>query len=1525
MSKKFVSTSCLFVLATCLMFSAVASWKTQSQSQSDAVTPQAVDLIINEYLADPPAGTAGDANGDGIRDGTQDEFVELVNEGAAPVNIGLFTISDSTSTRFTFPAGKVIPPGEAAVVFGGGTPAGAFGNAAANGLVFVAGGSGLSLNNGGDTITINDNLGEAVTSLTFGASEGGAHQSITRSPDITGDFAIHSTAAGSGGRLFSPGSRVNGGPFTTTDPVITSISPDLVVVDGGELAVTITGKNFQPSSRARVDGGFIATAFQSAMTLQITIPASVANAPGLHTVSVENPGPVLSNSVTFTVLGTIGINEYLADPPDGPGGDANHDGSRDSSQDEFVEVINRTSMPVQIGGYSIRDADSLRFTFPPGAILPAGEVAVIFGGGAPAGDFGNAHANGLVFTASLSLNNTGDTITLKDNLGNTIESITFGAAQGNADQSITRSPDITGVLVAHATAAGSGGRIFSPGTRVDGSPFTAPTAVINSISPIGAFAGSGDAAIILTGSHFQPDSLVRVDGLFIATIFQSAMALNATIPSLFTDAPGVHSVTVENPGAAISNGVTFTVLGTIGINEYLPDPPDGPAGDANGDGGRDSSQDEFIEVINRTGEPVDVGGYSISDADNIRFTFPSGAIIPSGEVAVIFGGGAPAGEFGNALMNGLVFTAALSLNNTSDTITIKNSSGASIESVTYGATEGSANQSINRNPDEGGIAFTNHSSVAGSGGRLFSPGSRVNGSPFTVAPRITSIDPVSAKRGDPPFDLTVRGSGFDGASTVLIDGQGTTTMFISPNQIAGHVPASTLASSGPHQIQVRNEGGNRSNSVVFTIIPPPPSLETLAPRFVFVGSGAFQLFVSGLNFDSGAKVLVEGTPVATTFMNSRALRATVPASFSATIGSRQVVVRNGDGRQSNAAAFEVISPATVITSISPVSAVAGGPSFFLMVKGSNFNSKTAVFFGQTELVTRFISPSQLSGEVPASLISTIGVFTIAVQNPNESPSNEIVFQVLPDPPLVGSVDPPGVIAGGGDVTITISGVKFQPGAVVRMIEGTQPGPALDTVFISSERLQASVPEALTLLPGVVLLVVQNPDFGFSNAVSLKVLIKDPLVINEYLADPPEGAAGDANGDGTRSSSSDEFIELLNRSGEPFDISGFKLLDSDAVRHVFPPGAIIPPFESAVVFGGGSPSGAFGNAEENKLVFKASTGGLSLNNGGDTITLQDAQGHTVQQIKYGPAEGGAGQSINRDPDSDGPTFARHSIVAADPSRLFSPGSKAGGQTFTVKPIVLGLMPGSIRVGSLDFALTVSGRNFLPGAVVLFGNAPLSTVYRSDTMLEAQVSATLITEGGAADVRVKNPRGELSSSARLLITDDPPRVTRITPGTTGTGALDLEISIAGDRFQRGASVLVQGRATETRFVVSTALIAVVPATFFARAAELPVAVLNADGNRSNNVTLTVENGPLITRLSRRKIRAGGGDFDLMVGGVAFKRGIVLFVNDVAVSTTFGDEVSLTARIPAEMTSQAGVLTLQAHNPDGGRSNTVKLMVQ
>ena len=1225
------------------------------------------------------------------------------------------------------------------------------------------------------------------------------------------------------------------------------------------------------------------------------------------------------------------INEYLADPGgSGSGdlqGDANNDGTRDSADDEFVELVNTGNAPLNIGLFTISDAAQARFTIPAGKVIPPGESAVVFGGGTPTGAFGNATANGLVFAAGaggLSLNNGGDTITVKDNLAATVTSVTFGAAEGGANQSITRNPDISGNFTTHSTASGSGGSLFSPGSRVNGSPFTTTDPIIISISPEGAVAGNGDVTLAVDGMNFEAGSLVRVNGSSIPTEFIDANQLFAQIPETVTTGPGILLITVQNPDGVISNPASFTLLAPIGINEYLADPPDGPSGDANADGMRDSAQDEFIEIVNRSSSPIDVSGFTVRDADAQRFIFPAGSSLPAGEAAVIFGGGSPQGDFGNVRVNGLLFTASLSLNNGGDTIELRNSQGIPVESITFGSTEGSANQSINRNPDVLGIAFAPHSSIFGAGSRLFSPGTLVNGSAFTLGPRITAIDPDSADKGASPFDLVVTGTGFEGSSNVLIDRQGVATRFIDPGQIVARIPVTVTGVSGTHMVQVQNEGGNLSNSATLTIVPPAPFLQSITPRVVQVGIGAFTMFVTGLNFTPGAAVFVDGTPIATSFFNAD-LRAIVPASFTATTGTRAVVVRNSDGKQSNALAFEVVPPTTVVSSLTPNTITAGAPDFPVLVRGANFKNNALALFDDAELVTSFRSQTELIAQVPSALVAKPGIHAFSVQNAGEASSNEAVFQVLPDPPLIGSLDPVSVIEGSGDVTVKILGQKFQPGASVRTMEATRRGTMLETIFLSSEILSAKLPRGFTQTSGSVLLVVENSDFGVSNVVALKVLIKDPLVINEYLADPADTLAGDANGDGTRSSSADEFIEILNRSGEPFDISGYRILDSEAIRHVFAEGTILPPFETALVFGGGKPTGSFGNASDNHLVFTASTGGLSLNNGGDSIRLQDAQARVVQEIKFGALEGGAGQSVNRDPDGDGATFAIHSIVASDTGRLFSPGSKASGQAFTIKPIVDNVSPATIRVGSNQFTLTVLGSRFFSQSTILFNGTALSTTFLSETQLIAEVPNDFVSTGGHADIRIKNPRGELSGIVRLVITDDPPRLLGISPKSVGTGAESLEVEILGERFQPGASITVQGHSAETRFLSSTLLEATVLSTLFARAAELPVQVLNDDGNESNAVVLKVENGPLITRLSRGKVKAGGGAVELTIEGVAFKPGVIPFANGVALSTRFVDETTIIARIPAEMTNVPVVLMLQARNPDGGRSNIARLRIK
>lgn len=166
-------------------------------------------LIINEVLYDP-SNTAlqGDANGDGVYNQDQDEFIELVNTSTESIDISNYKIYDATALtnatpRHIFPAGTVIPAGKAIVVFGGGKPTGTFGGS----IVQTASSGLLNLNNDVDFITINDRTGKTILTFDIAPLSGNPNESYTRNPDITGDFVLHSAALPN--RLFSPGTKIN--------------------------------------------------------------------------------------------------------------------------------------------------------------------------------------------------------------------------------------------------------------------------------------------------------------------------------------------------------------------------------------------------------------------------------------------------------------------------------------------------------------------------------------------------------------------------------------------------------------------------------------------------------------------------------------------------------------------------------------------------------------------------------------------------------------------------------------------------------------------------------------------------------------------------------------------------------------------------------------------------------------------------------------------------------------------------------------------------------------------------------------------------------------------------------------------------------------------------------------------------------------------------------------------------------------------------------------------------------------------
>jgi hypothetical protein len=180
----------------------------------------------------------------------------------------------------------------------------------------------------------------------------------------------------------------------------------------------------------------------------------------------EVPGPAENNGCPF--LGFL-INEVHYDPADGIAGDANNDGTRDPLQDEFIEFFN-SGPQLDLSGYTVSDATSVRHTFPAGTIIPANGVIVLFGGGTPTGGFGGSIVQ-IASSGQLNMNNAGDFMTVKDAAGATIVTFDVTPLSDNPNESYTRNPDLTGDFVQHSSVEAANGAIYSPGVKLNGTNF----------------------------------------------------------------------------------------------------------------------------------------------------------------------------------------------------------------------------------------------------------------------------------------------------------------------------------------------------------------------------------------------------------------------------------------------------------------------------------------------------------------------------------------------------------------------------------------------------------------------------------------------------------------------------------------------------------------------------------------------------------------------------------------------------------------------------------------------------------------------------------------------------------------------------------------------------------------------------------------------------------------------------------------------------------------------------------------------
>jgi len=200
------------------------------------------------------------------------------------------------------------------------------------------------------------------------------------------------------------------------------------------------------------------------------------------------------------------ITEMLYNPPPAGvgGGDANQDGDRSGVGDEFVELVNPHTKPIDVGGYSVSDDHPevryrLSFIIPAGTTLEPGQTLVIFNGykmlDSMPGPYGdkrtraagpNPAFHGAIVYSIKNISgarawaNAGDMVVLRDPDGHAIDAVVWGRPDADVPEDVLRLQRVEPDTPMSYQRLGPWG-IMLPHTDIDGrfySPGEVPTAIV---------------------------------------------------------------------------------------------------------------------------------------------------------------------------------------------------------------------------------------------------------------------------------------------------------------------------------------------------------------------------------------------------------------------------------------------------------------------------------------------------------------------------------------------------------------------------------------------------------------------------------------------------------------------------------------------------------------------------------------------------------------------------------------------------------------------------------------------------------------------------------------------------------------------------------------------------------------------------------------------------------------------------------------------------------------------------------------
>ena len=394
-----------------------------------------------------------------------------------------------------------------------------------------------------------------------------------------------------------------------------------------------------------------------------------------------------------------------------------------------------------------------------------------------------------------------------------------------------------------------------------------------------------------------------------------------------------------------------------------------------------------------------------------------------------------------------------------------------------------------------GVEFT--PLAAGSLSASLSFPDNASNSPQTVSlagtgvpvPSLTKLSPASAAAGGTGFTLTVTGTNFVSASTVLWNGAALTTTYGSSTSLAASVPAGDIATAGSASVTVTNipPSANVSNALTFTINTSSIAISSISPTSLkLVRGGAAQGVTVNLtrtNYTGSVTLAASNLPsgVTATYTqpgtgNSGSISLTASSSATLVTGQTITIKASGSGVSSVTSTFSltVNPPSIAISSLSPTSAT--------LYRG-----------GSAQKVTVNLTRTSFTGSVSLAASNLPSGVTATYTQPGTGASGSISLAASGSATLVTNQTITVTASGSGvtSVTSTFSLTVTPPSIAISKVSPTsitlaRGGSAQSvTVTLTRTGFTGSVSLSVSTLPSGVTATITQPGTGTSGTVSLK--------------------------------------------------------------------------------------------------------------------------------------------------------------------------------------------------------------------------------------------------------------------------------------------------------------------------------------------------------------------------------------------------------------------------------------------------------